>query len=309
MELRNPFGLRGGQIVMIEDIPKSMNGLRCNCLCPACNEPFEARIGDIRRHHFAHSGQGCDEINAYMSGLYMLLNEYLNSDQPLYLPPLIVSYQLPQNFYLTEKNIVNYVNLLSISQNTNNEIELYKEREITFEAAEIEKNITGKPQAIIAKREKRELALCITPPSTVCRIGKATKYKNYSTMEIDLSSLGELIEKSSKAELFSYLSEKTDICHWIYNPKVSEAYPEIIELSKQHYEEVQKRKKQQEEAFQKMKSECLTVQKKNIKFKHLVKCEICGKIDYDKEFGDYTALKSEPYTGKCYECYRKEKNT
>lgn len=28
MDLRNPFGLKDGQIVMIEDIPQSMNGQR-----------------------------------------------------------------------------------------------------------------------------------------------------------------------------------------------------------------------------------------------------------------------------------------
>ena len=57
MELRNPFGLRDGQVIMIEDVPNGQNGLRCNCICPACKEPFEARMGEVRRHHFAHSGQ------------------------------------------------------------------------------------------------------------------------------------------------------------------------------------------------------------------------------------------------------------
>ena len=91
MELRNPFGLQNGQIIMIDDIDKAHNGSKCNCVCPACKEPFIARMGDKNQHHFAHSGKGCDEINAYMTGLYMLLSEYLTSNN-LYLPPVIVGF-------------------------------------------------------------------------------------------------------------------------------------------------------------------------------------------------------------------------
>lgn len=62
MELRNPFGLQNGQIIMIEDIDKAHNGLHCNCVCPACKEPFVARMGNVKQHHFAHSGKGCEEV-------------------------------------------------------------------------------------------------------------------------------------------------------------------------------------------------------------------------------------------------------
>ena len=48
MEVRNPFGVRDGKIIMIEDVSKAENGLRCKCVCPSCNEHFEARMGDVR---------------------------------------------------------------------------------------------------------------------------------------------------------------------------------------------------------------------------------------------------------------------
>lgn len=44
-ELRNPFGLRDGHIILIEDIPVNQNGLKCNCICSACEEPFIAKMG------------------------------------------------------------------------------------------------------------------------------------------------------------------------------------------------------------------------------------------------------------------------
>lgn len=42
-ELRNPFGLRDNRIILIKDIPVNQNGLKCNCVCPACKEPFIAK--------------------------------------------------------------------------------------------------------------------------------------------------------------------------------------------------------------------------------------------------------------------------
>ena len=76
-DLKNPFGMRDGRVVMIEDIPENERGLKCRCFCPSCNDPFKARMGDIRAHHFAHSGEGCDEEIAFLSGLYKLVQEYV----------------------------------------------------------------------------------------------------------------------------------------------------------------------------------------------------------------------------------------
>lgn len=77
MNVKNPFGLRNGKLILIEDLSKEQNGLHCNCICPACHEPFEAKMGDVCRHHFVHNSEGCNEVNAYLAGLYMLLKEKL----------------------------------------------------------------------------------------------------------------------------------------------------------------------------------------------------------------------------------------
>lgn len=247
MELRNPFGFRDGQIIMIEDVPKGQNGLRCNCVCPACKEPFEARMGEVRRHHFAHSGQGCDEINAYMAGLYMLLNEYLNSHYPLFLPPVIVGFELSAYYYLSDTNIEEHITLLSQSLNKEREEKLYDATIIKFQHAYIEENSKGKPITIIAERGESKLAVCITPPDTVCKTGKATKYKDYPTIEIDLSEAGDIIQNSHKKEIFQYLIKNTSIYKWIYNPKISKVYPKIINRSRAYYDSAQARMKKEEE--------------------------------------------------------------
>lgn len=73
----NPFGLRDEEIVLIKDIEENQRGVKCNCVCPLCKEPFEARLGNIRTHHFAHIGnKGCSEEKAYIMGMYILLRKH-----------------------------------------------------------------------------------------------------------------------------------------------------------------------------------------------------------------------------------------
>ncbi len=246
MELRNPFGIQNGQIIMIEDIDKAHNGLRCNCVCPACKEPFIARIGDVKQHHFAHSGKGCDEINAYMTGLYMLLAEYLTSNK-LYLPPVIVGFELSAYEFWTQENVAKHSRLMSESREPDREILLYEQSKMDFDKAEIVRNNEGVPQTILAQKKESQLAIRITPPDTVCKAGEAKKYKDVPTLEIDLSDAEEIISGGKKDELFDYINNNDSIICWVYNPKIVKAYPEIIKRSKAYYDKAQQRIKQQEE--------------------------------------------------------------
>lgn len=52
-----PFGLRGHQLLSIEEVPR---GLACECACPACGAPLVAKKGARQAHHFAHyRGAAC----------------------------------------------------------------------------------------------------------------------------------------------------------------------------------------------------------------------------------------------------------
>ena len=246
MELRNPFGLQNGQIIMIEDIDKAHNGLRCNCVCPACKEPFIARMGDVKQHHFAHSGKGCDEINAYMTGLYMLLGEYITCNK-LYLPPVVVRFELSAYEFWTQENVADHSWLMSESVDAGREIMLYNHSKIDFDKIEIVKNTDDVPQAVLAQKRNRILAIRITPPDTVCRIGEARKYKDVPTLEIDLSDAEDTISGGKKEEIFYYISKHDSIFQWVYNPVIVNSYPQIIKRSKAYYDKAQQRIKQQEE--------------------------------------------------------------
>ncbi len=246
MELRNPFGLRDNKIVLIEDLTKNEKGLRCNCVCPSCKEPFEARMGEIRRHHFAHSGQGCDEVNAYMTGLYMLLNEYLTEGHSLHLPPVIVGFRLSSHSYITQESIAEDTWLLSESIDESREIKVFGKTDMKFQSCYIDTNGNGKPNAIIASANGRNLAIRITPPNTICKTKETRKYKDYSTIEVDLADAGEMIQQSRKMDFFRYLSEHDGVFRWIYNQKIKTVYPQIIERSKAYYNAAQERIRKEE---------------------------------------------------------------
>lgn len=247
MNVKNPFGLRNGELILIEDLPKEQNGLRCNCVCPACHEPFEARMGDVRRHHFAHSGEGCDEVNAYLAGLYMLLSEYLASGRPLRLPPVIIGFELSAHYKITANNVHEYTRLQSKSIDKDHEIEVYPSKSILFDEAVIQKNSNGKHLAILCRAKGRYLAIRVTPPETVCRTAEVSRFQNYPTIEIDLSEAADMIQRSSKGEFFQYLSDNSGIFKWIYNPVIEKKYPDIYIRSEKYYNAAQERMKKQDE--------------------------------------------------------------
>lgn len=260
MDIRNPFGLRKGKIVMIEDVPKEKRGLECDCICPSCKEPFIARIGDINRHHFAHSGKGCDEINAYLTGMYMMLNEHLSNKHPIYLPPVIVSFELSAYSYITERSIEQKTSLLSKSVDESNEVQVGKSiDQAVFDSSKIVYSSNGRPDAIIVKKGTRSMAIRITPPSTICKINTASKYKDLATLEINLSSCENLLLEKRKSEIFSYIEDNKSICNWIYNPLVKESYDKIKKRSKAYYDAAQERIKKQEEARVKALEKAITL--------------------------------------------------
>jgi len=46
-----PYGERNGELLHISQVER---GLACDCQCPVCNDQLVARMGSIKKHHFAH---------------------------------------------------------------------------------------------------------------------------------------------------------------------------------------------------------------------------------------------------------------
>lgn len=252
MELRNPFGLRNGELVVISDLFPDEKGAKCNCICPSCEAPFLARMGDVRQHHFAHSGEGCDAVNAYLAGLYLLLQEYLASSNALQLPPIVAEFELTVYKPITENNVRERVKLSSEFHNSNDEIQISKSRSFQFAETEIIKSSSGRSKAIIATTSSNhKLAIVIQPPSTVCTDYIVKPFQDYSTILIDLSKAADMMQTKAKSEIFDWLAKNTTkIMEWVYNRNIEKAYPLVLERSKRliiKYNEKKRREREERE--------------------------------------------------------------
>ena len=75
-------------LVSIETI--SVRGLGCNCRCPKCKEPLQAKLGNQdrpngRQPHFAHNkGHKCE--GAYMTALHMLAEKIIQEEKAVMVP-------------------------------------------------------------------------------------------------------------------------------------------------------------------------------------------------------------------------------
>ena len=52
-------------------------------------------MGDKRIWHFAHTGKGCNQVLAYLEGLYGLFKEFLENNE-IIIPELVVFYNVIQ---------------------------------------------------------------------------------------------------------------------------------------------------------------------------------------------------------------------
>lgn len=75
-----------GRMVHINDVNDVKRGLACNCFCPKCNEPLEAKLGyGGRQPHFSH-GKGADCSGSYMTALHKLAEQILKEEKAVMVP-------------------------------------------------------------------------------------------------------------------------------------------------------------------------------------------------------------------------------
>ena len=84
-DARVPWGKRDDRIVHVSELETTERGLACNCTCPHCGDRLQARLGDVRAHHFSHvSGRSCDGNRE--TALHALAKEILTSHRRLKVP-------------------------------------------------------------------------------------------------------------------------------------------------------------------------------------------------------------------------------
>jgi hypothetical protein len=247
--LRNPFAVRDGNIILIEDLSGHERGLQCRCRCPACDGEFIARMGDVKIHHFAHSKNACDEVLAYTTGLYRLIQQILSGGGPFNVPALVVSYSFPPEGALNKSNISRYVSIASGSYSAGNKstITVSPGRRITFDSAEIVFDNKNHIQAIELTYLNSRMAIKVMPPDTVCKAAEATAHKDMATLVLDFTGDMNVIQTSNTEAFRKHLLSDSLRKRWIQNPKIEKAFPELIAMSEKALQEHQERERQREE--------------------------------------------------------------
>ena len=283
-EVKNPFGLRNGKHMTVNDLREDERGLACNCVCPLCKDPFEARLGTVRIHHFAHSGEGCDEVASYLMGLYGFFREYATSTI-CRIPELCVYYQVDKrsDAPVTSFNYAEQITYYPLSGLSQKKILLSKEVKLPFDSAEIVTGKSKRPEAVIATYHGRRIAFVISPPDTVCKDFVARPYKDIATLEIVLSKKADLISRANTEMMHAIFSDVSNY-RWLNSPLVCAAFEKINSERKEVYlayqKELEQIRIQQEEVHR--KQEELRQQEQEVHRKQLEERQKAAEEEQEK---------------------------
>lgn len=249
-KVKNPFGLRNGKYITVNDLREDERGLACNCICPLCHDRFEARLGNRRIYHFAHNGEGCDEVAAYLLGLYGLFKEFI-LQHPCPIPELNVYYQVDPRTYIEidETNYTEHLRLHAFNGNGIRTKSITREINLQFDSAEIMIGKNNRPEALLAEYHGKRVAFVISPPDTVCKNFSAKPYRDVASLEVLLSQSAEIISRANTEKMNAIFSDMQSYS-WLSNPLALRSAGEVNKERRKSHDAYQaEQKRRQEEAL------------------------------------------------------------
>ena len=225
------YGIRttDNEVVHIEDIPKELRGLKCNCICPQCGQTLLARKGEVLEHHFAHyfdptgvrpsAGFDCDIEKANESALHLMAKQIIANERAIRVPEKLIS-----------PDEANMAKLLQEIDAWIPPYEYQKSNLITAKSVDLEVHLNGFTPDVVIKTERGELLIeiCVRHKVNEEKIEKVQKY-NAAMLEIDLSSYFD--DPVSRDELRDIIINKENDKHWIHYPLSDNA----IKKAQHHY--------------------------------------------------------------------------
>ena len=86
-----PYGLRDDRLVHVSQLSRGERGSRCGCVCPECKSPLTARMGEVNRHHFAHSGGNRPCAGGAETGIHLAAKQMIADNLAIPVPLLQAS--------------------------------------------------------------------------------------------------------------------------------------------------------------------------------------------------------------------------
>lgn len=298
--LTNPFGRKNGVLITIHDLDKETErGLKCGCECPNCKAPFEARMGEERIWHFAHSGTPCNQTVSFVNCIYEMTYDAITSVSRIVLPPLFGRYNCysdyPENWCAVYDSI----------KRDGYEV-VFPVEEYTVTKAEYEKDGNGMTKAILLN--DGDLALKVTAQKEYCLPENINTYKDYPTIVIDLK---DFVDKYNKTGLYRLIVENIRIKEWLkwksteawVDVKRKDAYSLLELRMQQKAEEARKRK----EDAEKREAERLALLKQ--KEEEAEKAQIIADQQKEQRRNDQISLffEKRPKTESVFKLFKESK--
>lgn len=207
------FGIRDDKVVSINDISENERGLKCNCYCPGCGEPLQAKLGKVKQKHFAHNNANCNLATAQQSVLHLLAKEILQQENKMTFPELSIK----------TENIPECANYEYIKGFKNPKYTHIKSKTIVFDKVILEHKISDiVPDIIVEKNGKQ----CLVEIAVTHYIDDIKQEKinalGLPVIEIDLGHISN--ELSSADSLRNLIVYCTDNKKWCYHPEYDKAY-------------------------------------------------------------------------------------
>lgn len=223
------YGMRANRSVHVSELPAEEGGARCNCVCPACEDPLIARRGDKLAHHFAHSS-GAECASAGETGLHLRAKELVAQTRRVILPKLVAmdSATVESSWYGVEADGRAYDKVVIVQGPV----------QITLDTAELEQWAGGFRPDVTGTYRGRWLFVEVRVTHAVDKAKHAKIARaGVSCLEINLSRIDVMIEPAALAEVL----EDPASWHWIHHTQSDRAK---AELAQRVYQEAKEKAQQ-----------------------------------------------------------------
>lgn len=226
--IKLPFGLINGQLKHIDDVA---NGRACDCVCPGCKQPLEARnAGKIKAHHFAH--YNTDECkHGTETAIHLMAKQIIYETKKVETPLFFRE-------FLKQKDIDgNYC----YGKQIKIEPKIIEADDAIYDGERKEYREEYRPDVtLIYKGRSLLIEIKVTHAVTEKKLLKVKK-NNEAMLEIDLSNVNsEIVLDIAKFQ--DYVIHKAPR-HWIYNPYGEYCYKNAqVELSNEREKHIEKLK-------------------------------------------------------------------
>lgn len=209
-DLLLPFALRtaDGQFVSPEEVRR---GLACNCVCPGCAHPVQAKQGTERVWHFAHA-KASECAGAYEKSVHETAKQMLRDRKELLLPTLAVTVQTLDAFHRLQRETET----------------IFEAKHVTLEACKAGQVIKDVSPDLVGMLRGRQLLIEVTVfhrlmPDKRERLEKT----GLAVLEIDLSEFKT--KQATRADLEAALFVREDNRRWVSHPAQSAVEERLME--------------------------------------------------------------------------------